>query len=131
MSSDAPAQPSSAALLIVDDEPALRELVVRVVESSGHRCLQAENGEEGLRVFREHMADVRAIISDVNMPVMDGFAFMQAARELAPGIKVVISSGSLVESQQKIAASLGISAFLPKPYTVAQLMTCVRDLFGE
>jgi CheY-like chemotaxis protein len=65
------------------------------------------------------------------MPVMDGFAFIRVARELAPEIKVVMSSGSLVESQQQIAENMGISAFLPKPYTIAQLMACVRALFGE
>jgi two-component system, cell cycle sensor histidine kinase and response regulator CckA len=131
MSSDALAQPSSAALLIVDDEPALRDLVVRVVESTGHRCFQAENGEEGLRVFREHQDEITAIISDVNMPVMDGFAFVRAARAMAPGIRVVLSTGSLAEPQQKIAATLGIDAFLPKPYSVSQLLTCARALFGE
>ena len=116
------------AVLIVDDEPALRELIARVVESVDCRPLQAGDGVEGLRVFREHQHEIAVIISDVNMPVMDGFAFVRAAREIAPMVKVILSSGSLAAEEQQVAAALRVTAVLPKPYTAGQLAECVKSV---
>jgi CheY-like chemotaxis protein len=120
--------PQTDVLLIVDDEPALRELVCRVAESVGYRCLEAADGAEALRVFAAHREKIGGIITDVNMPVMDGIAFIKALREQAPLMKVAISSGSLADAEHRVALSLGVCAVLPKPYTATQLATCVRAM---
>jgi two-component system, cell cycle sensor histidine kinase and response regulator CckA len=116
------------AVLIVDDEPALRELVARVVESVNARPIQAGDGEEALRIFQTNYADIEVIISDVNMPVMDGFTFIRAAKEIAPEVKVILSSGSLATEDQLAAVALGVTAVLPKPYTAGQLAQCVKSV---
>ncbi len=118
------------AVLIVDDEPALRDLIARVVESVDCHALQASNGAEGLSVFEAHHREIAVIISDVNMPVMDGFAFIRAVRELAPAVKVILSSGSLAAEEQRVAASLRVTAVLPKPYTAGQLAECIRSVIS-
>ena len=115
-------------VLVVDDEPALRELIARVVESINCRPLLAADGAEALRIFQGHQHEIAAIISDVNMPHMDGFTFIRAAQAIAPSVKVILSSGSLAAEEQRIAASLKVSAVLPKPYTAGQLAECVRSV---
>jgi CheY-like chemotaxis protein len=115
-----------SAVLIVDDEPALRDFVARVVESINCRAIQARDGAEGLQVFQNHRAEIGAIISDVNMPLMNGFEFIRAVRAIEPSVKVVLSSGSLVAEDQRVASTLGVTAVLPKPYTAGQLAACIR-----
>lgn len=115
-----------AAILIVDDEPAIRDFIARVAESIDCRAIQARDGAEGLRVFQSRHSEIGAIISDVNMPLMDGFEFIRAARAIAPSVKVVLSSGSLASEDQSIASTLGVTAVLPKPYTAGQLAACIR-----
>ena len=117
----------SGAVLVVDDEPALRDLIAQVVESIDCPAMKASDGAEALRLFEAHHREIAVIISDVNMPVMDGFAFIRAAREIAPAVKVILSSGSLAEEEQRVAASLRVTSLLPKPYTARQLAECVRS----
>jgi two-component system, cell cycle sensor histidine kinase and response regulator CckA len=123
--------PALGALLIVDDEPAILDLVTRVCEATGYRCLQADDGAEALKLFQRNRADIAAIMTDVNMPGMDGLTLIRAVREAAPEAKIILSSGSLGEAEQRVAAGIGVTAFLPKPYTVAQLMACIRSVVGE
>jgi CheY-like chemotaxis protein len=110
----------SKSLLLVDDEPGIRELLTMILECSGYRCLPAPDGAEALELFRRHHADIEGIVTDVHMPILDGYALVRAARELSPQVKVVLSSGSLGEAERRIAADLRVSAFLPKPYTSPQ-----------
>lgn len=83
-----------------------------------------------LDLFRQHHAEIAVIFTDVHMPVLDGFSLVRAAREIVPGVKIVISSGSLGEAEMRIAADLQVGAFLPKPYTPSQLVSCVRSLWA-
>jgi two-component system, cell cycle sensor histidine kinase and response regulator CckA len=117
------------ALLVVDDEEGIRELLTMLLESAGYRCLPAPNGAEALELFRDRHHDIDGIVTDVNMPVLDGYGLVRAAREIAPEVKIVLSSGSLGEAERRIAADLHVTAFLPKPYTSPQLMSCIRSVF--
>jgi two-component system, cell cycle sensor histidine kinase and response regulator CckA len=128
MTQEATKTPSKS-LLLVDDEPGIRELLTMILESSGYRCLPAPDGAEALELFRRHHADIEGIVTDVHMPFLDGYGLVRAARELSPQVKVVLSSGSLGEAERRIAADLRVSAFLPKPYTSPQLVSCIRSVF--
>jgi DNA-binding response OmpR family regulator len=123
-----PSDSSPGALLIVDDEPAILELVTRVCEVAGYRCLQALNGSDALNIFQRDRASIAGVITDVNMPGIHGFALIRAIRELAPEMRFIISSGSLSDPEQQIVTTIPNSAFLPKPYTPAQLVECIRSV---
>jgi two-component system, cell cycle sensor histidine kinase and response regulator CckA len=123
--------PVPGALLIVDDEPAILELVSRVCETIGYSCFRAENGTDALSLFEQHCADIAAIMTDVNMPGMDGFALIRAVRSRSPQMKIILSSGSLGGADEQVAIDLGVNAFLPKPYTTGQLLECVGSLVGR
>ena len=115
-------------LLVVDDETAVLELMVMVLERAGYPCLSAENGQEALAIFRRRRLEIRGVVTDMNMPGIDGFALIRGVRAIASDTKIILSSGSLGEADKRIAADLGVSGFLAKPWTSPQLASCVRSI---
>ena len=124
-----PAEGAPGALLIVDDEDSIREIMVLVLAQAGYRCFEAENGRQALEIFGEHQSEIAGIISDVNMPEINGIRLVREIRTIAPDLKIILSSGSLGEAEKLIAADLGINAFIGKPWTAQQLLTCVTAIF--
>src|SRR5687767_4589905 len=82
-------------LLLVDDEVHIRELMVIVLGQAGYACLPAANGEEALEIFRRRRFEIRGVITDVNMPGLDGLGLVRRIRAIAPDTKIILSSGSL------------------------------------
>jgi DNA-binding response OmpR family regulator len=117
----------SKTILLVDNERPVLDLLTLILETDNHRCHQACNGAEALEIFRQQHFDV--VITDFKMPVMDGFEFVRAIRALRPEIKVILSSGSLGNSEQTVARELGVDALLPKPWSAAEVLARVRWLF--
>jgi two-component system cell cycle sensor histidine kinase/response regulator CckA len=124
-----PAEAARRTLLIVDDEVSIREIIVLVLEQAGYRCLQAENGQEALEIFRQHQSELGGIITDVNMPELNGISLVREIRNIAPDFKIILSSGSLGVAEKRIAADLGVSAFIAKPWNAKQLLSCVTSTF--
>jgi signal transduction histidine kinase/DNA-binding response OmpR family regulator len=117
------AEPVTPLVLVVDDEPATRELIVRGLEKEGFRPLAAASGEEALRLAREHKPD--AISLDVVMPGMDGWTVLRAlkADPLTAAIPVVMVS--MLEDEDA-GHALGASDYLTKPFDRQQLASALR-----
>ena len=119
----------SETLLIVEDEPALRYLACSVLESQGYSVLSANNGDEGLRIAREHKgAPIRLVITDVIMPRMSGKVMAESLTSMHPGLKILFTSGYHDDAIQQHGVLEPGVAFLPKPYTPAMLATKVREI---
>jgi hypothetical protein len=106
----------SGAVLIVDDDDALRELTVRMLTRRGFRALAAADGQEGLVLLTDPVAGVRAVLLDLVMPVLDGWSAYPLMRARRPDVPVYPVSG-LVRAQE--VAALGAEAvrnFLAKPF---------------
>jgi PAS domain S-box-containing protein len=110
-------------LLLVDDEPAIRELAQRTLERAGYRVLTAAHGAEGLAVFASHRQEVQLVITDLMMPVMDGTALVQTLREQGCGLPVIAVSG--LAADEATLAALGPCELLAKPYTGEALLRAV------
>ncbi|TAN42001.1 MAG: PAS domain S-box protein [Nitrospirae bacterium] len=107
-------------ILIVDDDPAGRNVLKLMVEHYGHCVIEAADGQEGLDMAREHKPD--AIISDAVMPRMDGFHFLDAVRhdEALGNIPFIIFTAIYTgDEESKLALSLGADALIAKPKTPA------------
>ncbi len=126
----APAKPPGGeTLLVVEDEADVRELAVAILESQGYVVLSASNGQEALRVFREHtQSPIQLVVSDIIMPQMDGKVMAAWLRTTDPELKVLFISGY---SDDVIAIKgvleLGVE-FLPKPYNSSILSAKVREV---
>jgi two-component system cell cycle sensor histidine kinase/response regulator CckA len=80
-------------MLLVEDEELLRELVAIMLTRLGFTVLQAKDGVEGVEVFRQHQDEIRCVLCDLIMPRLDGWATLNALRQLKPGIPVILASG--------------------------------------
>ena len=117
-------------VLLIDDEPAILELLTGILEGAGYRCHVALNGTDGLYIFRERKDEIQVVMTDFNMPLMNGFELTRAIRAIRPNIKVILSSGSLGDSQRAVATELKVDALLPKPWNAAQVLECMDATFA-
>jgi two-component system, OmpR family, KDP operon response regulator KdpE len=112
-------------ILIVDDEPGLRELVRINLEHEGFGVIQAENGVQGLDMVREQYPDL--VILDVMMPEMDGWEVCKKLREFSPVPVLMLTAR--VQSQDIVTGlNSGADDYLLKPFNMDELMARVRAL---
>jgi CheY-like chemotaxis protein len=114
-------------LLVVDDEPSMREAVSDVLASEGYEVLTAQDGVDGLDRLVQPLPDV--IISDLIMPRMSGFEFLAVVRDRFPRVPVIAMSGEFMGN--KLPPGVFADAFLPKGgYTTDQLCGKINELMS-
>lgn len=114
-------------VLVVDDEPGVRRAIARLVELMGHTSAEAETGLQGLEILRSRSPDL--VITDLNMPEMDGIEFLLSIREGGSRVPVIaISGGGRIPKESLLtdADLLGAVETLPKPFEMGELMEVVR-----
>lgn len=115
-------------ILFVDDEERLREMARAILESQGYEVLCAKDGFDGLSALRESLPDL--IISDLQMPNMNGFEFLSVVRQRFPQIPVIVISGAF--SGVDIPKSVLADAFFEKSqYTPDQLIAQIGELIKQ
>lgn len=117
--------------LIVDDSSVMRKIVERALRQAGLDGLvvhEASNGAEGLDLLKAKQVDL--ILSDINMPAMDGLEFLRQLQEqkLAPGIPVVMITTESSEEHVKQAIAAGARGYIRKPFTAEQVKERVLPL---
>jgi len=112
-----------ATILIVDDQPTMRFLLRSILRSEGHAILEAEHGQAALAVLAAH-ADIELLITDIDMPVMDGLELLRALRFRPTLPKLVVSGCSAAPP----LADLGVSGFFGKPLELTTFRGTVRRL---
>ena len=121
-----------ARILVIEDEALVRDTLCQYLEGAGHELLVAENGEQGLEIYRSHNPDL--VISDVSMPTREGISTLVELRRLNPDAKIVMMSGgtpSGVTDYLELAQQLGAAAVLRKPFRKAHLVELVRKILGD
>jgi two-component system nitrogen regulation response regulator NtrX len=112
-------------ILIVDDEPNIRESLKGILQDEGFRPLFAQNGEEGLALTKEETPDL--ILLDIWMPGMDGIETLRRIREAYPEQLVVMMSGhGTIETAVK-ATKLGAFDFIEKPLSLEKVLLCIQN----
>lgn len=110
-------------ILLVEDEDMVRAVAERALARAGYTVVTASQGEEGLERFAG-MEKVDLVVSDVVMPTMDGPAMVREMRKKRPALPVLFMSG-YAEEQLRQSINIDDVAFLPKPFSVAQLAEAV------
>ena len=122
--------------LIVDDSAVMRKVIERTLRQAGlalTEVLEASNGEEALQILRQDATAQRSlnlILSDINMPVMDGLKFLEQRRTegLAPGVPVVMITTEGSQSLVLGAIAAGAKGYICKPFTADQIKQRVVPL---
>ena len=113
-------------LLVVDDDPMVREVETQILRLQGYTVLEAESAAEALRLAREAAA-IHLLITDFSMPEVDGLELTRQFREVHPKTPVLMVSGSLPLIQDR-ADDLDRFEFLAKPFQFNELLHKVRTL---
>ena len=114
----------SAAILVVEDDGLIREVIAERLRASGFQVLEAANAQEAARII-ESGADVDFVFSDVRMPgEMDGFALARWIHAQRPGLPVLLTSGDLKRADA--ACELCESEFFEKPYDPDRIVAHIR-----
>ena len=115
-------------ILLVEDEDAVRDFAVRALTMRGYKVLAAAGGEEALEIVHNHEGEIDLLISDVVMPSMDGPTLVKAVREIKPNLRIVFISGYAEEAFRNSPDRPEDFHFLPKPFSLKQLTTKVKDV---
>jgi two-component system, OmpR family, response regulator CpxR len=113
-----------AVLLVIDDDAAMRRMMVRTLATGNHRVIEAENGQEGLRLLEEHKPDL--VITDILMPQKEGIETIREVQERSPSTKIIaISGGGMSHNLMflDVARAFGADAILAKPFRPAHSWT--------
>ena len=120
------AQGKGELIMIVDDEPAVREITDLILSRNGYRTVLAQDGREAVALFAERPDEVKLVVTDLMMPKLDGAATIRALREIRPNLKTVTITGVGEEHRRADARTAGTSAILSKPFTAEQLLAEVK-----
>lgn len=118
-------------VLVVDDEPAIRQIANVILHRNGYRPLLAVDGQEALTVFRANQDAIQLVISDLMMPRLDGPALIQQLRQMKPGLKTITVTGLGEEGRISEAKAAGSDVVLSKPFTAEELLFAVWQLLAS
>lgn len=118
-------------ILLADDELPILNVTRQILERNGYRVLVADDGVGAMSLYTQHIGEVKAIVTDLDMPFMDGVALARAAKKLTPDIPILACTGICSTEQLRrktaILRELGVQAFLHKPSATSNLLNALHD----
>jgi two-component system chemotaxis response regulator CheY len=119
-----------ARVLTVVDSVSLRRLVAATLTQAGHDVTEASNGAEGLEAAKKGTFNL--VISDLNMPIMDGLTFIKHMRGLAAYkfTPILVLTTEMDPDKKKSAKEAGATGWIVKPFDPEQLLTTIRKVLG-
>ena len=113
-------------VLIIDDAVHIRRLVARMLEQAGFVTLQAADGLAGLTLLKEQSPDI--VTCDISMPLMDGYQFLEAAKESPDTQNIPIIVVTAVGQEEEVckATAMGADAYLTKPFSSSNLIETIQ-----
>jgi PAS domain S-box-containing protein len=109
-------------ILVVDDEKAIREITQSTLEAFGYHVFTAADGTDAVALYAQRQEEIQLVLTDLMMPYLDGPATIRALRKINPAVEIIACSGLSEGEKAREAGTLGVQAFLTKPYTAADLL---------
>jgi CheY-like chemotaxis protein len=116
----------SQVILVIDDETTILEVTKSVLVARGYQVLTAENGLQGVALFKEHEEQIGLVITDAGMPGLDGIGVIRAIRDSKPDVPILLTSGSEGDTETRRRLDPINVKCLRKPYGVSQLLSIVE-----
>jgi two-component system cell cycle sensor histidine kinase/response regulator CckA len=124
---DLPPKGHGQRILVVDDELAIRTIAKHALENNGYKVVLACDGGEALVLIEAYAEAFDLVFTDMTMPVVGGTETAEAVHAHHPHIPLLAASGYTLSDEVDLAKTAGISQFLPKPYTTAELLWAVHS----
>ena len=118
-------------VLLVDDEANILRVTKLALENKNYHVVSASDGREALKIFSEQGDSIKAVLTDMGLPHMDGVALIRAIKKMKPEMVFIASTGQGEENRLSELQALGVSNFLGKPYDAQTLLTKVRDTLAH
>ncbi|MGY4629248.1 response regulator [Bradyrhizobium sp. USDA 4486] len=114
-------------ILIADDEDSMRQLVARAIAMDGHEIVTAQDGAEALEILTREDGAFDLLLTDIQMPVMDGIALALAAARDFPGLTILLMTGFADQRERASNLNALVHDVVTKPFSVADIRTAVAD----
>ncbi|MEX2147474.1 MAG: ATP-binding protein [Candidatus Rokuibacteriota bacterium] len=124
------ATPAAGAVLLVEDEPGVRDLVVEILELAGFQVLQARDAAHAMSASRRHDGLLRLLVADLSAPGVRGERLTQELLKTRPGLKVLYLSGDLEDAVEEAPGGGAGRAVIHKPFTIDALMRALTELLA-
>ncbi|MCX6143218.1 MAG: PAS domain S-box protein [Ignavibacteriales bacterium] len=115
-------------ILVVEDEPELRKTLDQALRSHGYTTLLAADGRTGLMSFKQNMAAIQIMVTDIGLPGLDGASLIREVKKLNPSLAVIACSGFLNPNLKRELTLAGADRFVPKPYVGQRVLETIREL---
>jgi PAS domain S-box-containing protein len=114
-------------ILVVDDEGALQEIIKSILESNGYTVLTAGNGIDALAVFADRRNEIKAVLTDMAMPVMDGEATIRVLKSMEKQLPILAMSGHTTKEKVEAIMESGAHGCIEKPFTADSLLRSLHS----
>ena len=118
-------------ILVIEDDPGVRHLARRTLEAAGYQVLEAEDGVEGLRLVEEHSGRLDLVVTDIEVPRLDGISVARTMAAKYPHIGVVCMSGRVSETMFLADPIRPLPPFLAKPFTFEDLTRTTSETIAR
>ena len=116
-----------ARVLIADDEDSMRKLVARAITLDGHEAIAAQDGAEALEILVREEGGFDLLLTDIQMPVMDGIALALAAARDFPQLMILLMTGFADQRERASNLNAIVHDVIAKPFSIADIRTAVAD----
>lgn len=117
--------------LVVDDEDLVRDVTMKQLQTQGWMCIGARNGHEAIELMKQATIAFDIALIDVTMPDISGMQVMKTVREYSPKLPIVMMSGCAIEVLDPSAQGDGKYSFLPKPFMLEDLVSCIAEALSH
>jgi two-component system, cell cycle sensor histidine kinase and response regulator CckA len=115
-------------ILIVDDEPAIRDITQTSLQAYNYRVLTASDGIEAVALYADRRDEISVVLTDMMMPSMDGPTTIRTLRKINPQVKIIAVSGLTSSDKLATAVDIGVKTCLSKPFTVKELLETLQKV---
>ncbi|MEC4813678.1 MAG: response regulator [Scytonema sp. PMC 1069.18] len=112
-------------ILVVDDEDSIRDVTKASLETHNYQAITASDGIEAIALYAEYRDKISIVLTDMVMPSMDGLTTIRTLQKINPSVKIIAVSGLVSSEKVNTITSMGVKAFLSKPYTAKQLLRTI------
>ena len=116
-------------LLIIDDEEAVLKVNTKILRQLGYAVYATSSGPAAVEIYKKQQVEIAAVLSDLQMPEMNGLDVHKELVKINPSVKFIILSSSFINGD--VVKALGIKAFISKPYTIDEIGNTIRRVLDS